>query len=55
MGTLVPATIIFAAAQFVMIFTVMALTGVYSKHREQKMLDALEKEMGDEMEDEAED
>ena len=55
MGTLVPATIIFAAAQFVMIFTVMALTGVYSKHREQKMLDALEKEMGDEMEDEAQD
>ena len=55
MGTLVPATIIFASVQFVMIFTVMALTGVYSKHREQKMLDALEKEMGDEMEDEAED
>ena len=35
--------------------SLMALTGVYSKHREQKMLDALEKEMGDEMEDEAED
>lgn len=52
MGNLVPATIIFATAQFIMIFAVMSLTGVYTKHREQKMLDALEKEMGDEMDDE---
>lgn len=54
MGKLVPATIIFAAAQFIMIFAVMSLTGVYTKHREQKLMDALEKEMGDEMDDEAE-
>lgn len=54
MGKLVPATLVFAAALFLMIFAVMALTGAYTKHREQKMMDALEKEMEDDMDDKPE-